>query len=150
MDREKEAIIFIGIQASGKTTFYQTFYADYEHINLDTLHTRNKEHLLLLDCLERGRSFVVDNTNPTKKDRGKYILAAKEQDYYIKGYYFRSSIQESVERNEVRTGKAKVPEQAIAATHRRLEIPEYSEGFDELYYVYIVEGAFKVLKWEEE
>ena len=45
----KQAIIFIGIQASGKSTFYNEMLAPlgYCHINLDTLHTRSKEHALL-------------------------------------------------------------------------------------------------------
>ena len=43
---EKKAIIFIGLQASGKSTFYrQRLAKDYVHINLDTLHTRNKEKI---------------------------------------------------------------------------------------------------------
>ena len=75
----KKAIIFTGIQASGKSTFYHRRWAkEYVHINLDTLHTRNKENLLLEDCLRKGYSFVVDNTNPTAADREKYILRAKQ------------------------------------------------------------------------
>ena len=78
----KKAIIFIGLQASGKSTFYhQRWEKDHVHINLDILHTRNKERLLLEDCLQKGRSFVVDNTNPAVADREKYILMAKEYGY---------------------------------------------------------------------
>lgn len=52
---EKHAIILIGLQASGKSTCYHRMWKDdYVHINLDTLHTRNKERLLLEECL-RGR-----------------------------------------------------------------------------------------------
>lgn len=44
----KEAVLLIGLQASGKSTFYrQMLSRDHVHINLDTLHTRNKERLLL-------------------------------------------------------------------------------------------------------
>ena len=50
---------------------------------MDTLHTRNKENLLLQECVECGRSFVVDNTNPTKEDRQKYIRAAKDKLFYV-------------------------------------------------------------------
>lgn len=147
---EKVAVIFIGIQASGKTTFYEKEFNKLVHINLDDLHTRNKENQLLHECVEKGISFVADNTNPTKADREKYILAAKEYGYKIKGYYFRSSIRESVERNSFREGKAKVPNCAIASTHNRLELPEYTEGFDELYYVYIANNDFSVQDWDED
>lgn len=108
MCEDKIAVIFIGIQASGKTTFYKNIFREFVHINLDELHTRNKENLLLSECIENGVSFVVDNTNPTKTDREKYILAAKEHGYKIKGYYFRSSIRESIGRNSFRERRARI------------------------------------------
>ena len=69
--KEKQAVIFIGIQASGKTTFYNRMLSDgtYTHISLDELHTRNKESQELTKCLENGNSFVIDNTNPEISDR---------------------------------------------------------------------------------
>ena len=100
--KPKYAVIFIGIPASGKSTFYRERYSDYVHINLDTLHTRNKENILLDDCFRKGLSFVVDNTNPTVEDRAKYISTAKDKGYHIIGYYFRSSVFESLERNNLR------------------------------------------------
>ena len=43
-EESPKAIIFTGIQASGKSTFFkQHFRSGFVHINLDTLHTRNKE-----------------------------------------------------------------------------------------------------------
>lgn len=147
---EKTAIIFIGIQASGKSTFYHEQFAAYTHINLDTLHTRNKENLLLQECVECGRSFVVDNTNPTKEDRQKYIRAAKDKGFCIHGYYFRSSVSDSIERNRKRERKARILDRAVACTHHKLELPQYEEGFDKLFYVHIENGKFVVEDWNEE
>ena len=81
--QEKQAIIFIGIQASGKTTFYKRMLSDgtYTHISLDILYTRNRENEMLIGCLENGKSFVIDNTNPEISVREKYILKAKEYGY---------------------------------------------------------------------
>ena len=73
---------------------------------------------------------MVDNTNPTKADRDRYITAAKMAGYTVIGYYFRSSIGESIERNALRSGKARVPDVAVASIHAKLELPEYGEGFD--------------------
>ena len=146
---EKKAIIFIGIQASGKSTFYHERFEDYVHINLDTLHTRNKEKILLRECVENRRSFVVDNTNPTREDREKYIRAARDNGYHIQGYYFQSSVSDCIARNQKREGKARIPDQAVAGTHRKLELPEYGEGFDELFYVRMEGGSFMVDKWNE-
>ncbi|MCI8693937.1 MAG: ATP-binding protein [Lachnospiraceae bacterium] len=145
------AIIFIGLQASGKTTFYhQKLAGDYVHINLDTLHTRNKERLLLEDCLRKGHSFVVDNTNPTAAEREKYIRIAKEYGYETEGYFFRSVMADCVERNRKRSGKACVPDKAIACTSNRLEMPSLREGFDRLYFVRIEQGEFVTEEWRED
>lgn len=151
METQKIMILFIGIQASGKTSFYRKYFADkYEHISLDVLNTRNKERLAIKQCIGQGKSFVVDNTNPQKTDREKYIVAAKGQGYQVIGYYFKSSIRDCIERNEQREGKVKVPRCAIAATSGKLELPNYLEGFDKIYYVFMENGDVKVEDWRDE
>ena len=147
---EKRCILFTGLQASGKTSFWQQYFPDLAHVNLDTVHTRNKERILLDECFASGASFVVDNTNPTRKDRERYISRAKENGYRVIGYYFQSSISACKERNSRRTGKALLPVSALAATHRTLELPGWDEGFDELYYVRIDDSIFAVEPWETE
>ncbi len=146
----KKAVIFIGIQGSGKSTFYRERFVDFVHINLDTLHTRNREKLLLEECFDDGKNFVVDNTNPTKADRERYIVPAKEHEYTVTGYYFSSKISECFERNNKREGKARIPNGAIAATYNKLEIPSYDEGFDELCFVEIVDDKFVIKEWKED
>jgi len=79
----KEMILFIGIQASGKTTFYHEQLAQYEHVSLDILHTRNKERIAIEEAFSLGKSMVIDNTNPTVADRESYIRKAKENGYQI-------------------------------------------------------------------
>lgn len=145
---KKEMIIFIGIQASGKTTFYHEQFKQYAHINLDTLHTRNKERIALEECFALEKSMVIDNTNPTVADRQGYISSAKENGYHITGYFFQSRISDCVERNEKREGKAKVPRNAIAATSNKLEMPSYAEGFDQLYFVHMENEQMIVEEWK--
>ena len=142
-------IIFIGLQASGKSTFYNEYFKNYIHINLDTLHTRNKEKILLDDCIKKELSFVIDNTNPTAEDRERYIEFAKDNGYKLIGYYFQSSVSECLERNNLREGKAKVPDVAVLGTYKKIELPSKTEGFDELYYVYIKDGKFSIEDWKE-
>ena len=146
----KKAVIFIGIPACDKTTFYKERFSALAHISLDELHSRSKESKLLTTCIENGQSFVVDNTNPTKADRERYISIARAAGYTVVGYYFRSSIGESMDRNAQRTGKARVPDVAVASIHAKLELPDYNEGFDELYYVRIGDDGFIVDEWQRE
>ena len=150
MEQDLTMIIFIGIPASGKTTFYhQHFSEDYVHINLDTLHTRNKERLALEAAFTGGKCIVIDNTNPTAEERAKYIKPAKMHQYRVEGYFFQSKVSDCIERNEKRKGKAKVPNIAIAATSNRLEMPSYEEGFDALFFVHMEDGRMVIENWED-
>ena len=138
-----EAVIFCGIQASGKTTFYlNRFFKTHVRISLDLLTTRNKETLFVNTCLRIHQRFVIDNTNPTKAERKRYIELAKTQRFTVIGYYFQSAIEASIERNASRKGKENVPEIGIRGTHKRLEPPSCDEGFDALYKVTIANGKF--------
>jgi predicted kinase len=145
--KDKQAIIFIGIQASGKTTFYNQMLSGYTHISLDVLNTRNKENIALNECLNNGRSFVIDNTNPEIADRAGYIKKAKEFGYQVIGIFFQSKVRDCVLRNEQRGGK--VPQKAIACTSNKLQLPSTMEGFDELYFVRIENNTFEISTWEE-
>lgn len=144
---EKIAVIFIGIQASGKSTFYRKYFSDYVHINLDTLKKRSRENTLLAKCIENGDSFVVDNTNPTREVRQKYFDALKDSDYEIQGYCFESSLEDCLERNAKREGRARIPDVGVRSTYAKLELPSYEEGFDKLYYVAIKDDDYAISEW---
>ena len=93
---------------------------------------------------------MVDNTNPTAAEREKYIRIAKEYGYETEGNFFRSVMADCVERNRKRSGKACVPDKAIACTSNRLEMPSLREGFDRLYFVRIEQGEFVTEEWRED
>ena len=62
-----EAVIFTGLQGSGKTTYFKDqFAATHEHISRDVLQTAQREAALLSQCFQSGRSFVLDNINGTR------------------------------------------------------------------------------------
>lgn len=139
----------MGIQASGKSSFYKACFIDtHAHINLDKLRTRHREQVFLEACLSTQMKFVVDNTNPTPKDRQRYIPRAQELGYTIIGYYFQSSLTLSIERNAQRAKQ--VPDKAIGATSSKLVLPSYEEGFDELWYVQLTDDGFDVKAWQDE
>lgn len=146
---KRQAIIFVGIQASGKSTFYNQMLAPhgYYHINLDTLHTRKQENNLLRTCLDEGRSFVVDNTNPAIADRLRYLPRAKEHGYEVIGIFFQSILRDCIARNENRQNA--IPRQAIPCTQNKLQLPSYSEGFDKLFFARITDNGFEITDWKE-
>ncbi len=146
-----EAIIFVGIQGSGKSTFYQRrFFRTHIRLNLDMLKTRHRERILMGACIESKQSFVVDNTNVTRRDRRRYLDALRGTDFTVKCYYFRSRLDECLERNRMREGEENIPDAGVRGSYGRLEIPSYKEGFDALFHVHIEDSEFVVRKWVDE
>ena len=146
-----QAILFIGVQASGKSSFYkERFFNSHVRISMDLLRTRNKEKRFLQTCYQVQQRFVVDNTNPTREDRERYIQPAKAHKYEVIGYYFQSRLEEALERNALREGKARIPDRGVRATHKKLEMPDLDEGFDQLFFVKIESGNFHVSPWNHE
>jgi predicted kinase len=146
-----EAIIFIGIQATGKSSFYkERFYRTHIRINLDMLKTRHREDVFLHACIKAKQSFVVDNTNTTLKTRRKYIELARDAGFTVTGYYFASNLQEALKRNAARLGEERIPDAGVFGAYRRLQLPIYAEGFDELFYVSLTEQGFTVKEWADE
>jgi len=147
-----EVVLLIGIQASGKSTFCrQRLFDSHVRINLDMLKTRHREKRLVETCLETKQPFVVDNTNPTREDRQRYIGAAKAAGFRVIGYYFQSQIEECQRRNEGRDDSECVPLPGVLGTYNRLVLPTVDEGFDELNYIRIgADGNFVVEEWSDE
>jgi len=100
--------------------------------------------MLLAECLEKGWSFVVDNTNLTKTDRQRYIIPAKARNYRVEGYFFQSVLSDCIERNKKRKDKARIPDVAIVTKIDILELPNFDEGFDALFYVKMNIGGFTI------
>src|ERR1700676_4623347 len=134
-----EAVIFIGIQGSGKSIFFrERFFDTHVRINLDMLRTRRREELLVSACLEGGQPFVIDNTNPLPSDRARYLEPARAAGFRRVAYFFEASLREAMQRNNLRAGKQKVPDPAVAAAFKKLIPPSTDAGFDEIYSVNLV------------
>ena len=148
-----ELIVFIGLQGSGKSTFYHTYFAaTHDHISKDLLGNNknpNRRQLQLIEsALQAKHSVVVDNTNPTFEVRKLLIELGHLYGATITGYYFEPNLKQSLERNKQRSGKAKVPDVAIYATNKKLEPPAYAEGFDKIYIVRTAANAlFEINEW---
>ncbi len=144
-----ECVVFIGLQASGKTAFYRLRFAStHDHVSKDNFphaRQRNARQLVLIEAaLAAGRSVVVDNTNPTPADRQAVIALAHARGARVVAYYFESTPRESLARNRRREGKARVPDVAILTTAKRLVPPTPAEGFDEIHPVHLTEtGEFE-------
>lgn len=144
-------MIFVGLPASGKTSFYrERFAGTHDHVSKDLMlharHPEGRQRQLLSESLASGRSIVVDNTNPSAAVRAPIITLAREHGAEEIGYFFETSAGDALRRNRARQGRERVPDIAIFAMRKRLEPPVRAEGFDRLYLVRLrdPEGGFDV------
>ena len=143
-------VIMMGLQGSGKSTFSERNFIrnGYENISMDIHKTRKREGKILQSCIDSHVSCVIDNTNPTKNDRARYIIPGKNSGFRVVGYFMQSKLADCLERNEKRDRQ--VPKKGILATFNKIEMPSLDEGFDELNFVSIENGEFKISKWIED
>ncbi len=160
-----ELVILVGIQASGKTTYYRRHLAgDYLHVSLDnwrgssSVRSREREAILagLKSAADSGgkiRGVVVDNTNTTAGTRHRYFVLAEEFSAQtgcqvaLSAYFFDADLESCLARNAARPADTPVgtgyfvPPAAIRSFHARLEPPELGEGFTQLLRVRIADGG---------
>lgn len=128
-----QAVIFIGLQGSGKTTYFTEYFAaTHTHVSRDIQETAERERALIRECFRSGRSFVVDNTNATRTARAPYIQEAKAAGFYVLCYFFDTPVRTAIGRNNYRKDKKPIPIPAMLRTAKRLERPSLEEGIDEI------------------
>jgi predicted kinase len=139
-------IIFIGLHGSGQSSFYlQHFYHTHIRLSRDMLKTRHRETLLFHACLSAKQPIVLDNNNPTRETRARYIRELKTHRFEITGYYFKPSGTESLERNELHVRRTL----HLEVENSPLEHPQYNEGFDKLYCVNLENQQFIISEWND-
>jgi bifunctional polynucleotide phosphatase/kinase len=134
-----ELVLFHGCPASGKTTFYKRHFEPkgYVHVNQDQLKTWQKCVEEVDRLLERRQSCVVDNTNPDKEKRSKFIALACARGVPVRCVEFLTSRAEANFLNEYRSKSKRgyrelLPKIAFDYYYRLLEAPTEEEGFLEL------------------
>jgi predicted kinase len=128
-----EAVIFVGLQGSGKTTYFNDHFATtHEHVSRDVQKTAEREAQVIRECLRLERSFVIDNTNITKAARAAYIRQAKAAGFRVVSYFFATPVRMAIGRNNHRKDKKAIPVPAILRSAKQLEPPVVEEGFDEI------------------
>lgn len=146
-----ELAILVGLQGSGKTTFYrERLAATHDHVSKDLMpHVRRRaeRQLELVDAaLAAGRSVAVDNTNPARADRAALVAAARARGARVVVYVMQTAVRDALARNRGREGKQRVPDVAVFTTAKRLERPNREEGFDAIYEVHAQGGGFEVVQ----
>jgi predicted kinase len=132
-----ELVIFVGMQGSGKSTYYAMHLAaTHVHVSKDLMkNVRDRERRqrrMIEDALAAGRSVAVDNTNPTPLLRAPLIEIGRRHGARVVACFFEIPAKEAVARNHLREGRARVPDVVIYVTARKIVPPSFEEGFDEV------------------
>ena len=133
----QEIILFVGYPASGKTTFYENYLKsfNYVHINQDELKTLSKCLTLTKKYIKEKKSICIDNTNPSKETRQKYIQLCKENKLSIRCIYFDVDLNTAKFLNAYRANISdkNIPEISYNVYKKNFTEPTLKEGFNEIF-----------------
>ena len=135
--------MIIGIPGSGKTTFCKRFFKNVVYLSSDNMRvamfgfedqthngdvfTRMKAETL--EALKHGRDVVYDATNLNAKRRRKYLKTIEPEHRKV-CLFFLTDIDICKERNKLRDRT--VSDEVIDKMYRSIQIPQYSEGWNEI------------------
>ncbi|WP_309058584.1 AAA family ATPase [Streptomyces sp.] len=146
-----DVAVFVGLQASGKSTFYdQRLSGRYALVSKDLFPrgARNKQRRqmrLVEEHLAAGRPVAVDNTNPSPHEWAPLVELAHAHGATATAYWFPPDVTGSLRRNAAREGRDRVPDVGVLATLRQLCKPSAEDGFDVVHEVrFDGRGGFEV------
>ncbi|MCB9766543.1 MAG: AAA family ATPase, partial [Alphaproteobacteria bacterium] len=86
-------LLFIGLQGSGKSTFYaRRFLQSHLRLSRDLLRSANREDVLFHATLALKQRVVLDNTHLTPQTRRRRIDAAHAEGYRVVGVFFDTPV----------------------------------------------------------
>lgn len=135
----QEMVLLVGCPASGKSTFSFRHLQPHGYINInrDTLKTQSKCLKAVEEELKRGKSVVIDNTNPSKSSRAEFIKIARSMKVPVRCFQFTADSHLSDHLNYYRMYQTKgevrrIPDVAYRVYEKNYEEPELAEGLKEI------------------
>jgi predicted kinase len=130
----QELVVMVGLQGSGKTSWVAEHLAG-THVVVSKDHWPNARHRearqrrVVAGLLAEGVSVVVDNTNPSPAERAALVELAAAAGVPARAVFLDVPLEVCRQRNEARTGRARVPDVGLFSTAARLVPPSPDEGF---------------------
>ena len=144
-----ELILCCGLPSSGKSTWAQKRQKEnYIWISSDEIRASydwqisnhdvfTKMYQMTLAALKEGCNVIYDATNLLMKHRKALIYNIKHSKLsdivMFSCEIFLQPINELLERNAARIGKARVPDEVIYRMYKQFQFPQYFEGWDQIH-----------------
>lgn len=132
---KQELILLVGYPGVGKSYFTNKYLSNYIHINQDTLKTLSKCLSETKKALKNNKSVVIDNTNPSKEIRLKYISLCNDFNISYRCIYFDISYEIAQHLNiyrELKGEKQRIPKIAYNVYKSKFIKPTLDEGYEEI------------------
>lgn len=131
-------VILVGMPASGKSTFAKKFVqgkspitiitnlteGGYAHVNMDTLHSKDKCISVCRQALNEGKSVIIDNTNPSVANRREFTSIADSYGVPYRCFVFNTDAELAHHMNmyrEVVQGVRRIPDIAYNMFHKNFQ-----------------------------
>lgn len=132
----QEMILMVGCPGSGKSHFAKHYLNEYQHVNRDSLGSWQKCVSAIEKFLADGKRVVVDNTNPDRSSRQRYIDVAKKRNIPVRCFVMSVTIEHAKHNNKFREltdrSHVKVGEVIINSYMKNYVPPALDEGFTEI------------------
>jgi predicted kinase len=121
---DTDIILLVGPPASFKSTISEIIFKDYHRINQDTLKTLPRCLKEYEQVLKENKKVIVDNTNPTKETRQKYITLANKYNKTYSIVFIDIPIDIILNINAYRAiiNGRKIPNIAIYTFYKKLQL----------------------------
>jgi predicted kinase len=133
----QELVVMVGLQGSGKSTWVAEHLAG-SHAVVSKDHWPNARHRearqrrVVAELLAVGASVVVDNTNPSPAERVPLVELGRAAGVRVRAVFVDTPFEVCRQRNEARSGRARVPDVGLLSTAARLVPPGTADGFTDV------------------
>lgn len=138
VNKTLEVVVMVGCPASGKSYFAKKHFESngYAYINRDTLGTWQKCVAALENAVKSGKSAVVDNTNPDRESRKRYIDASRKHKAAVRCFLMQTSNKQArhnnVFREIINSSHVVVSDLVFNGYNSKFQEPTLKEGFEQI------------------